>query len=80
MSPLSRIALVIALAAVVGLFFDLPDRWFCGLLSLACMLGAADAVYRELTVWAVAFLTTGVMLAGAAVHAVYADARGRRQR
>ncbi|WP_262059721.1 hypothetical protein [Streptomyces sp. STR69] len=80
MSLLSWAAIAVALAAFIGAFFALPDRWFCGLLALACMLGGADSVYRELTMWAIAFLICGVLFSGAAAHAVYADARGRRQR
>jgi hypothetical protein len=80
MPLLSWAAIAAALAAMIGLFFKLPDRWFCGLLSLACMLGAADAVIRELTTWTIAFLTCGVLLAGAGAHAVYADARSRGHR
>lgn len=76
MSLFSWAAIVVALTAFIGAFFALPGRWFCGLLSLSCMLGGADAVYRELTMWALAFLIFGVLFAGAAVHAVYVDARG----
>ncbi|MFI1767480.1 hypothetical protein ACH41H_36275 [Streptomyces sp. NPDC020800] len=78
MSTLSLIAFGTALAAVIGLAFDLPDRWFCALLALASLLGGADAVLRGLPLWAFAFLITGAMFAGAAAHAVYTA--GRRQR
>lgn len=79
MSTLSLIALGVALAAVVGLAFDLPDHWFCALLSLASLLGGTDAVYRSLTVWAFVFLLSGAMFAGASVHSIYTAARQRRQ-
>lgn len=80
MSVLSWTAIAVALAAFVGAFFALPGRWFCGLFSLSCMLGGADAVYRELTAWAFAFLVCGLLFAGAAAHAVYTDARGPGRR
>ena len=80
MSLLSWAAITAALAAMIGLFLHMPDRWFCGLLSLACMLGGADAVVRDLTTWTIAFFISGVLLAGAGAHAVYAEARSRGRR
>lgn len=79
MSPLSWTAVAVALTAVLGLGLGLPDRWFCALLAFACLLGSADAAYRELGVWAVTFLFTGLMLTGAAAHAAYTAGRDRRQ-
>ncbi|MFD1656953.1 hypothetical protein ACFSL4_01560 [Streptomyces caeni] len=79
MSTLSIIAIAVALLAVVGLCLGLADSWFCGLLALSCLLGAADAAYRELRLWALAFLTVGTLLAGAGLHAAYAAGRERRQ-
>ncbi|MGV4984553.1 hypothetical protein ACVB8X_14120 [Streptomyces sp. NRAIS4] len=78
MSTLSLIAICVAVAAVIGLCLGLPDRWFCALLALACLLGGADAVYRDLTVWALVFLMSGAMFAGASVHAVCTASRARR--
>lgn len=78
MSLLSFIAIGVGLLAMAALAFGLPDRWFCALLALACMLGAADAAYSELTAWAVVFLASGVLLCGASAHAVLTDSRERR--
>jgi hypothetical protein len=69
MSLLTIIAIAVALAAVLGAVFGLPDSWFCGLLTLACMLGGTDAAYRERTIWAVAFLLSGALFAGVGLHA-----------
>lgn len=79
MSLLAIAAFTVAIGAVIGLAFTLPDRWFCGLLSLACMLGSADATYHEVTPWAIALLTMGVAFAGAAVHGAVTTGRDRRQ-
>jgi hypothetical protein len=79
MHILSLIAIAVALAAVIGLCAGLPDRWFCALLALACLLGGADAVRRDLTLWAFSFLVSGAMFAGASVHAVYTAGRARRR-
>lgn len=79
MSTLSLVAIGIALLAVVGLCFNLPDCWFCALLALASLIGGADAAHRELTLWAFAFLVSGAMFAGASVHAIYTASRERRR-
>ncbi|GAB2714702.1 hypothetical protein [Streptomyces bullii] len=73
MSPLSWAALTVGIVAVLALGINLPDPWFLALLSLACMLGAADAAYRELTVWAVVFLTSGLLLAVGALRTALRD-------
>ncbi|MFE6362931.1 hypothetical protein ACFVP3_23395 [Streptomyces sp. NPDC057806] len=76
MPPLSLIALAIGLVTVIaGLAFDMPDRWFFGLLALTCMVAGANAAYSELRAWAVTFLATGILLALAAVRAALRDAR-----
>lgn len=80
MSLLSCVAITIVLSAVAGLFLNMPDHWFCGLLALGSLLGSADAAYRELTLWAVLFLAAGVLLTGGAAHAVVADSRSRGPR
>ncbi|MFJ6730048.1 hypothetical protein ACIQPQ_34630 [Streptomyces sp. NPDC091281] len=77
MSILMMAAIAIATAALAGLAFGLPNSWFCGLLSLACMLGGADTAYRDLPRFAMAFLLCGAMLAGASIHAVFAASRER---
>ncbi|MGW0581938.1 hypothetical protein ACWD25_39735 [Streptomyces sp. NPDC002920] len=69
MPLISAIAIGLTVAALVLVFFGLPDNWFCGLLALACMLGAGDCAYRELTGWTLTLLALGVLLAGAALHA-----------
>jgi hypothetical protein len=69
MSPLFIAALAIALAALLALLcFHLPDRWFCALLALACLMSSADCAYRGQTGWMVTFLITGFVLIGAAAH------------
>ncbi|WP_406168951.1 hypothetical protein [Streptomyces sp. NBC_00996] len=78
MPILIAVASGIVLAATVGLAFGLSDTWFCRLLSLACLVGAADMAYRELTLWAVALLIGGVALAGASLWATYRDRRTGR--
>ncbi|EST24508.1 hypothetical protein [Streptomyces roseochromogenus] len=79
MSTLSILAIAVGVLAVIGLGFGLPDRWFCALLALACLIGGADAAYRELTLWAFAFFASGAMFAGASVHAIYTARRERRR-
>lgn len=71
MSTLSIIAMAVAVLALVGLAYGMPDPWFLGLLSLACMLGGLDAAYRELRLWALAFLISGTMLALSSVVAAF---------
>lgn len=80
MSLLSLIAIGVTVLSVVGLAFGLPDRWFCALLALACMLGAADAAYSELTAWAIGGLAGGLLLCGASAHAALTASRERSQR
>lgn len=79
MSTLALVALGVALAAVAGLGFGLPDRWFCALLSLACLLGGADAAYRETQPWPVILLLSGALFAGASAHDVIRGHRAGRQ-
>lgn len=75
MSTLSIIAIVVALAAVVGLCLGLADSWFFGLLALACLFSAADTAYHELKLWTLVYLLTAAALCGAALRAAYANSR-----
>lgn len=79
MTTLNLIAIGIALAAVAGLCAGLPDSWFCALLALSCLIGGADAAYRDLQPWPVVLLLAGALFTGAAVHAVIRDSHERRQ-
>lgn len=80
MSTLALIAMAVALLAVLGLALNLPDHWFCGLLALATVLGAADAAYREQRAWALALLALAVLFSGAGLHAALRPGRERRPR
>lgn len=79
MSPLNLTAMAAATLAIVGLAFDLPDRWFCALLSLACLLGSADAAWHGRTLFTLLLLLLGALFAGASVHAAYSTGRERRR-
>ncbi|MFJ2719420.1 hypothetical protein [Streptomyces sp. NPDC087437] len=72
------IATGIGLAAVIGLCFHLPDHWFFTLLALACLLGSADASYRDLKLHAVLLLIAGAVCTGAAAHAAHTASRSPR--
>ncbi|MGP4085450.1 hypothetical protein [Streptomyces sp. KR55] len=78
MSLLSWAAIAVGVIAVIAMGFGLPDSWFCALLALTCMLGGADAAYRELKVWAVAFLTGGLVFTAAAVWSALRSGRAGR--
>lgn len=78
MSTITLIAMAVALAAVLGLAFRLPDRWFFTLLALACLLGSADAIYHQLKLWSLLLLLAGALCAGAAAHAVVTASRQER--
>jgi hypothetical protein len=79
MSTLMMAAFAIGTAALIGLAVGLPDSWFCGLLALACVLGGADAAYREVSNYAFGLLVCAALFAGASLHAVIAAARERRR-
>ncbi|WP_416976666.1 hypothetical protein [Streptomyces sp. T028] len=80
MSTLAWIATAVAMLAVLGLGFNLPDHWFCGLLALAAVLGAADAAYREQRGWALGLLALAVLFSGGGLHAALRPGRERGPR
>ncbi|MFJ4735233.1 hypothetical protein ACIP6V_23665 [Streptomyces sp. NPDC088770] len=80
MSTPTLIAIGLALAAVIGLCFHMPDRWFFTLLALACLLGSADAAYRDRKLDTVLLLIGGAVCTGAAAHAAHTASRERNPR
>lgn len=80
MSTITLSAMAVAAVALIGAFVGLPGAWFCGLTALACVLGGADCAYREQTKYASILLIAAALLSGAALQAVIAGARERRQR
>ncbi|SHI65979.1 hypothetical protein [Streptomyces sp. 3214.6] len=79
MSTLMMAAFAVGTPALIGLAFGLPDAWFCGLLALACVLGGADAAYREQTNYALGLLICAAMFSGGALHALIAAGRDQRR-
>ncbi|MGW6910284.1 hypothetical protein [Streptomyces sp. NPDC054940] len=77
MSQLSLAAMAIALIAVIAMLFGLPDPWFFGLLSFACLMASADAAYREVKLWGALLLATAAACAVAAVATALRDAHTR---
>ncbi|SMF85951.1 hypothetical protein [Streptomyces sp. Amel2xC10] len=77
-SPIAIAALTVATAALTAaVFFGLADSWFCGLLALASVIGAADTAYRDLTGWTIGLLALAASLSGASLHAALRPGRER---
>ncbi|WP_329214922.1 hypothetical protein OG352_05535 [Streptomyces sp. NBC_01485] len=79
MSTLMIAAAAVGTLALIGGVLGLSDSWFCGLLALACVLGAADCAYREQNGYAFGLLICGAMLSGGALHAILAAGREQRR-
>jgi hypothetical protein len=79
MSLLTWAALAVGILAMLGLAIGLADSWFFALLAMACLLGSADAAYRELRLWAIAFLALGAVFTTASGRAIYITSRERRR-
>lgn len=73
MGPFITAALVLGVAATVGLAFGLPDSWFFGLLALATTLGAAADAYAERKASAVGFLAAAAVFSVFSVRAAFRD-------
>ncbi|MFD4258191.1 hypothetical protein ACFWR9_11310 [Streptomyces sp. NPDC058534] len=78
MSPLNLVGIAIAALAVLLLCFGLPDSWFFGLLSLACLFGSMGEAYRENKLGAALFLAVAALFAASSIRFAYRDARQSR--
>ena len=80
MSTINLIAMVIAVAAVIGLCINrLSDPWFFGLLALATMVGAAGEAYRENEHLAVGLVALSFVLGVFSARTAWRDgSRGSR--
>ncbi|MEV4033441.1 hypothetical protein [Streptomyces umbrinus] len=75
MGPLTLAALVVGVAATVGLALGLPDSWFFGLLSLAALLGALNEAYDENKASAVGFIGAAALFSVFSLRAAFLDRR-----